>query len=297
MSEWFPVGRIRFDKGLDVEVKERARPWQIGNVCLHCYSKSFQFFSSCNFFFKYHFIVFLHPAGLREVWCQTSFCGFVSWGLLACTYAFCIYPSVHHLSFVCIFIYLSSIFLFTYLTFLWIALDFLNYHCFLTSPRFLNVNLPYLSCLELKKSWNLKFHFKFWEKLLWQSLHIFSSPVFLSFLSTFYLDVVNLFPFPWAPSFFLHGVCSSLAHCILGQFLHLVVQHSSSFSAVSICCFPHQHPLHLNYCLFFIPILFPHGLLFLPHHTTVFPYAFEDMYYLILNSWCICYMNAASGCV
>lgn len=116
-------------------------------------------------------------------------------------YAFCIYLSiVYHLYVSVIFMYLSAIFLFTYLIFLWMALDFINPCCFSTSLRLPNAKLPYLSCLELKKSWHLKFRFKIWEKLLWQFLHIFSSPGFRPFASTYYLQHIsgaaNLFPCP-----------------------------------------------------------------------------------------------------
>lgn len=161
--------------------------------------------------------------------------------------------------------YLSSIFLFTCLILLWIALDFLDPFCSSTLLRFLNVNPPYLSCLELKESWNLKFHFKFWR--------CFNDHSFMYFLPPFFSpswDRVTLmwqvYPRALRAFAFLHGVCSGLAYCILGQFLHLVVQCSSSLSALSICCFPHQHPLYLNSCLSFIPIIFPHGLSFLPHN-------------------------------
>ena len=50
--------------------------------------------------------------------------------------------------------------------FLWIDLDFLNHWCSQILLWYPNVSFPYLSCLELEKSWNLKFSFRFLTCLL-----------------------------------------------------------------------------------------------------------------------------------
>lgn len=127
------------------------------------------------------------------------------------------------------------------------------------------MNPPCLSCLELKESWNLKFRFKFWEMLQWQSLRIFSSPVFLSFSRSCYLDEAGLLPCPAC-------LCFSPWRLLWSSPLHPGTIFASGcpalqliLSSIHLLLSP-STPSLFNYCLSFIPIIFPHGLSFLPHN-------------------------------
>ena len=127
--------------------------------------------------------------------------------------------------------------------FLWIDLDFLDHCCFQILLWYPNVSFLYLSCLELEKSWNLKFSFRFLICLLpplplllkpllsWFSKSI-SSPVWLRFRC---------------------AVCSVLSHCLGAVLLNF--QPSVSFLVLSIYYFPHPCVLYLNYYIFSCQVL------------------------------------------
>lgn len=119
--------------------------------------------------------------------------------------------------------------------------------------------------------------------------------IFLSFWGSYYLDAARLFLFPCVLAS-LHGVYSILAYCILGQFLRLNLQplvHSWFYPVVTS---------QINAFSIWIIIFFhtnyspPWSLISaLQYDQPPPPYAFENIYNLIFNFWCISSMNSTSG--